>query len=80
MAKWRLRAFVFRIIRPLFVRNVNANEDYLCCHCEKPVLRRLMYCSLACSLAGEVDHLAEIVYDLGKVVRDALGERKEAGK
>jgi len=45
---WKLRALVYRIIRPLFVEDVDPNEDYECCWCVKPVLTRMLLCSEAC--------------------------------
>lgn len=46
---WKLLAFIFNIIRPLFVDNVDKNEDYECMACGKPVLKRHLFCSDKCS-------------------------------
>ena len=49
---WLLRKF-YDAIRPLFVYDVDPNEDYTCCWCNKPVLKRVLYCSEECSIKGE---------------------------
>ena len=46
---WAVMAFVYRIIRPLFVKDLDPNEDYVCLMCCKPVLTRDLYCSAKCS-------------------------------
>lgn len=46
---WKLLAFVYRVIRPLFVEDVDPNEDYECCWCVKPVLTRMLFCSRECN-------------------------------
>lgn len=43
-----LRKFFFDLIRPLFVRDVSPNEDFECCECQRPVLRRVLFCSRSC--------------------------------
>ena len=45
---WKILSFVYPIIRPLFVSNIDSNEDYVCCICMKPILRRTLYCSKKC--------------------------------
>lgn len=50
---WHIKAIFFKIIRPLFVRNVDSNEDFTCCLCGKPVLRRFLFCSKKCSGESE---------------------------
>lgn len=45
---WRVLAVFYRVIRPLFVRDVDPNEDYNCTMCCKPVLRRYLTCSKKC--------------------------------
>ena len=47
--KWRVLDLFYSLIRPLFVRDVDSNEDYLCIMCGKPVLRRFLTCSIKCS-------------------------------
>lgn len=44
----RIKAWLFRLVRPLFVRDVDPNEDYVCCHCGEPVLKRWLFCSDRC--------------------------------
>lgn len=46
---WRIRERFFKTIRPLFVRDIDRNEDFNCCKCNKPVLRRFLFCSIECS-------------------------------
>lgn len=41
----RLKAALFSLVRPLFVRGVDPREDYECVYCGEPVLRRQMTCS-----------------------------------
>lgn len=43
----------YDLIRPLFVRNWDRNEDFVCGHCGRPVLRRYLYCSSECSERGD---------------------------
>ena len=45
---WKVLMTWYCIIRPLFVEDINVNEDYNCCECNKPVLRRVMLCSVKC--------------------------------
>lgn len=45
----KIKAFFFKLIRPLFVDNVNPNEDYECVMCREPVLRRYLTCSKKCA-------------------------------
>lgn len=44
----RVKALLFRIVRPLFVKDVDRNEDYECVECGEPVLRRDLVCSEEC--------------------------------
>lgn len=46
---WKLLVFIFYYIRPLFVDNLDRNEDFYCMECCKPVLRRYLFCSEKCS-------------------------------
>ena len=39
-----LRARIFQIIRPLFVKGIDPNEDFNCIECGCPVLLRHLYC------------------------------------
>ena len=41
-------ALIYNLIRPLFVKGWDFNEDYNCGHCGKPVLTRVLYCSDSC--------------------------------
>jgi len=41
---------LYSLIRPLFVRNIDPNEDFVCMNCSMPVLRRILYCSFSCQL------------------------------
>lgn len=43
------KAAFFTWIRPLFVRDIDPNEDFICGSCGEPVLRRDLTCSKACS-------------------------------
>lgn len=45
---WRALDRAYALVRPLFVRDVDPNEDYRCCVCGKPVLRRYLTCSKRC--------------------------------
>lgn len=39
----------YDLIRPLFVRDWDRNEDFVCGHCGRPVLRRYLFCSIECA-------------------------------
>lgn len=56
---WKLLAVVYHVIRPLFVEDIDVNEDYECCWCVKPVLTRMLFCSHACQ-----DRFDEAMEDL----------------
>jgi hypothetical protein len=45
---WRFLAWVYALVRPLVVDDLDPNEDFLCCECNRPVLRRVLCCSRAC--------------------------------
>lgn len=45
----RLKAWLYRLIRPLFVRDIDPNEEYVCVMCCEPVLRRSLTCSKRCA-------------------------------
>ena len=45
----RIKAWLLRMIRPLFVGDVDPNEDYECCQCGEPVLERHLFCSAKCA-------------------------------
>lgn len=47
--RWRIIAWVFSLLRPLFVSDIDPNEDFVCGECARPVLRRYLYCSAACA-------------------------------
>jgi hypothetical protein len=38
----------FNLIRPLFVKGIDPNEDYFCVICNRPVLKRYFCCSDKC--------------------------------
>lgn len=43
-----LKTLVFDLIRPLFVKNIKPNEEFLCETCRGPILRRVVFCSSKC--------------------------------
>lgn len=45
---WKFLGKFYFLIRPLFVDDVDHNEDYDCGLCGKPVLRRYLFCSEEC--------------------------------
>lgn len=45
----KIKLLIFKIIRPLFVRNIDSNEDFCCTICGNPVLYRQLTCSKICS-------------------------------
>jgi hypothetical protein len=51
-------ALFYKLIRPLFVRDADLNEDYECIVCGKPVLHRRLYCSRRCFDAGRDERAA----------------------
>jgi hypothetical protein len=44
-----IKAIVFKLIRPMFVKNIDPREDYECVMCGEPVLLRYLTCSKECS-------------------------------
>lgn len=50
-----IKAKVFETIRPLFVSNVDKNEDYICEQCSEPVLKRYLYCSDKCAAEADAE-------------------------
>lgn len=52
--RWKLLALFYSIIRPLFVKEVDSNEDYECGYCRKPVLKRYLFCSEECSAKDNI--------------------------
>lgn len=54
---WTIKAWLFDLIRPLFVGDVDRNEDYNCVICGAPVLRRYLTCSTKCEVEFEKDGL-----------------------
>lgn len=51
--RWLLRQLVFSAVRWTVVRGIDPNEDFNCCFCSKPLLRRDMYCSMWCEIQQE---------------------------
>ena len=45
---WRLLAAWHKLIRPLFVKDIDVNEDFECGNCRRPLLGRVLFCSEAC--------------------------------
>lgn len=50
---WLLLSKFYTLIRPYFVKDIDKNEDFTCGWCEKPVLRRWLYCSPKCEEESE---------------------------
>ena len=64
----RRRAFkkiLFDLIRPLFVRGWDRNEDFICGNCGEPVLRRWLFCSPECCRHHE-HYMESIAHAAGK--------------
>ena len=47
------KAFIFDMIRPLFVKDWDFNEDFYCGNCLEPVLKRYLYCCVECEKEHE---------------------------
>lgn len=47
--RWAFLDWFYSKIRFLFVNNVDPNEDFYCMFCDKPVLKRYLFCSVQCS-------------------------------
>lgn len=43
-----IKKIIYDFIRPLFVDDIDQNEDFVCCICNKPVLTRILTCSNKC--------------------------------
>ncbi len=54
-----LKRRFYKIIRPLFVLNIDPNEDFECGWCKEPLLRRVLFCSSECSFLSEREALGE---------------------
>lgn len=44
-----IKALFFKLIRPLFVKGIDSNEDFVCVQCMEPVLKRQLFCSIKCA-------------------------------
>lgn len=53
---WRFLGKFYTLIRPLFIDDVDRNEDFDCGLCGKPVLRRYLFCSEECLKRDEALH------------------------
>jgi len=51
---WKFLNVFFPIIRPFYVNDIDSNEDYICCYCCKPVLKRYLFCSAECEDKSEL--------------------------
>ncbi len=56
---WRMLHRVHEFVRPLFVDDIDRNEDYVCGRCGRPVLTRLVFCSSECSELVEEEHKSD---------------------
>lgn len=45
---WLIREFVFNLIRRLTWKDYDANEEFCCGNCGKPMYKRYLYCSNEC--------------------------------
>ena len=48
--KTKFKKHFYKLIRPLFVKRIDLNEDFVCCECGEPVLKRSIFCSSGCKL------------------------------
>ncbi len=53
---YKILARFYKLIRPLFVEDIDPNEDFECIYCRRPSLDRILYCSDNCFK----NHLAEV--------------------
>lgn len=49
----KLKSLIYPLIRPLIVKDVDRNEDFVCGYCCAPVLGRVLYCSSECATYDE---------------------------
>jgi hypothetical protein len=54
-----MKRFLFKLIRPLFVKNISPNEDFDCVTCGKPLLRRYLACSEKCSTEMDLSRIEQ---------------------
>ena len=47
--RFKLKSLFFKLIRPLFVEDIDLNENFNCVICDEPVLKRYLTCSQQCS-------------------------------
>jgi hypothetical protein len=65
MIKYKLLNLLYKFIRPWYFAykgftNINSNEDFICGYCEKPLLRRMLYCSSYCYIADMAKQMEPI--------------------
>jgi len=60
----RLRKYV------VYRDSYDPNEDFVCGHCMKPVLRRYIYCSVACAEADEIEQLRSTAKELVEELKE----------
>lgn len=44
----KFRTWFYNLIRPLFVGNIDPNEDFICGNCGRAVLYRQLFCDEVC--------------------------------
>lgn len=55
----RLQAWFYWLIRPIFVTDIDPNEDFSCGLCGNPVLRRVLFCSSRCCNEFHANHVPD---------------------
>ena len=43
-----MKQFIYNLIRKLFWKSYDPNEDFVCMNCGKPVFRRYLFCCAKC--------------------------------
>ena len=70
---WRIKASFFKLIRPLFVKDLDVYEDFECEACGNPVLKRYFYCSKECSDIEDTSKTSQEFHDRCKEIRKRKG-------
>lgn len=60
------KKYLYGLIRPLFVKDIDPNENFKCGFCGKPVLKRILYCSSICS---DLDIIEETIVECVRTSR-----------
>jgi hypothetical protein len=64
-----VKAWLFKLIRPLFVRDLDPNEDFSCGQCGATVLRRRLFCSNVCYFEWDSTQQWDVINELREKIK-----------